>query len=648
MQWVALDFETFFSDDYKMGQNKLTTEHYVRDKRFDPIMVSIKAQGRASTAWVPKPDIKYVLDGLELDKKVVIAHHAHFDGLILEHYYDVHPARYMCTLSMGRGMLGNGIKLGLASLATHYGLEPKNVPYDLFKGKHYEELTPGELQQIGEGACHDTNLALQVLQYIMAGYISPQVQSMPCFPADELALIDQTVRMFTRPRIIGDTQMFADLWMREQQATDNLLIELGLLQAGQQHDPVARERAAKTLRSDDQFAKLLEAEGIECGEKITPKGNVKYAFAKSDTFMQDLLEAEPDPDIDEWTPGQDRVSLLVQARLKAKSNLEQTRAERLGWMSTRGAMCVYIQYCGAHTTRDSGGDKVNWQNEKRGSPLRKAKLAPKGYLVGTADASQIECRMLNTIVGEERVVQAFRDKRDIYSELASQFYGRTITKEDKPERGTGKQLELSCGYGAGEWTIVATARKGTYGPPVKLTLEEGLRAKNLYRETHPFVTTGWTDGGVLLRMMDRFENYDFYPPFEIKCDRATGLRRIIAPNGMHLVYDSLEYYQNEEGEKYWRIKTRRGYAKLYGSKVIENCIQFISRVHTMQVAVRVERETGLWPWLRNHDELAYLVPDNQYAEPTMKWIAQQMSIAPSWLPQIPLDAEYTLGPRYEK
>ena len=126
------------------------------------------------------------------------------------------------------------------------------------------------------------------------------------------------------------------------------------------------------------------------------------------------------------------------------------------------------------------------------------------------------------------------------------------------------------------------------------------------------------------------------------------LRRLVAPNGMHLNYDSLEWHVNEDGDKYWRIRTRRGYAKLYGAKVVENCIQFISRVHTMQVALRVERETGLWPWMRNHDELAYLVPDNQYAQPTMQWVTDQMRKPPEWLPQIPLDAEYTLSERYEK
>lgn len=649
MDWVCLDFETYHAKDYHLGRGEgaVTTEQYVRDRRFDPIMCAIKRQGWNATTCVYKQDIWHALKQLRLEDKIVICHHAHFDGLILEHYYGIKPGRYICTLSMGRGVLGNHLKLGLGSLAEHFGLAPKNVPYDLFKGKHYEELLPSELAVVADGACHDVDLTIEVLQYLMAGYISTTSRPMQAYPPDELQLIDQTVRMFTRPRIVGDTNLYAELWRDEQQATDALLLELGLLSDAS--DPVARERAAKQLRSDEKFAQLLIAEGVDPPEKITPAGNTKYAFAKTDAWMQDVMESSTlEPDIDEWNPGQERVQLLVQARLKAKSNLEQTRAERLGWMSTRGAMSVYISYCAALTTRDGGGDKVNWQNQKRGSKLRKANVAPKGFLVGTVDASQVEARFLDTIVGENAAIEAWREKRDIYSEIASEFYGFHVTKAMKPHRGLGKLIKLSSGYGAGEHSIILTARRGTYGPPLKLTLDEGMRAKQLYRSRHPAVEGSWGDGSTLLRLMHRFERFDFFAPFEVLVDEANGYRRIILPSGMHIVYDSLEWHVNDDGDKYWRVRTRRGWSKLYGSKVIQHCIQAISRVHTMQVATLIERESGLWPWLRNHDELAYLIPDNQHAEPTMKWITDKMRTAPKWLPQIPLDAEYTIGERYEK
>src|SRR6266851_7248699 len=116
------------------------------------------------------------------------------------------------------------------------------------------------------------------------------------------------------------------------------------------------------------------------------------------------------------------------------------------------------------------------------------------YRIGKIDLSQIECRILNTVAGQWDVVEKFRQGKDLYSELASQFYGFPVTKAQAAERGTGKQLELSCGYGAGGPTIVRTARAGTYGPPVHLSDEQGLAARDLYRGTHPAVVNLWKTG----------------------------------------------------------------------------------------------------------------------------------------------------------
>jgi len=99
------------------------------------------------------------------------------------------------------------------------------------------------------------------------------------------------------------------------------------------------------------------------------------------------------------------------------------------------------------------------------------------YKLLKVDLSQIECRILNTIARQNDVVEKFRAGVDLYSELASQFYGFPVDKSKPAERGTGKQLELSCGYGAGGPTIVRTARAGTYGPPVYLSDERGVEER---------------------------------------------------------------------------------------------------------------------------------------------------------------------------
>jgi len=85
-----------------------------------------------------------------------------------------------------------------------------------------------------------------------------------------------------------------------------------------------------------------------------------------------------------------------EARLKVKSTLERTRAQRFLDISKRGRLPVPLNYYGAHTGRWSAseGGGVNVQNMKRGSFLRKAILAPTGHDLVVCDLSQIEPRVL--------------------------------------------------------------------------------------------------------------------------------------------------------------------------------------------------------------------------------------------------------------
>ena len=81
------------------------------------------------------------------------------------------------------------------------------------------------------------------------------------------------------------------------------------------------------------------------------------------------------------------------------------------------------------------------------------------YLVGKIDLSQIECRVLNTVAGQWDVVEKFRQKKDIYSELASEFYGFPVDKSmsgrtrNRKAAGTfvwlwGRRTDY-CAYGTG-------------------------------------------------------------------------------------------------------------------------------------------------------------------------------------------------------
>lgn len=617
MRVITLDFESFFGDDYTLS--KMTTEAYVRDARFESHGASIKWSEDHHPQWYTHADLIRLFQNEDLSDCGVVMHHAQFDGLILSHHYNIRPKFIFDTLSMARLLIGNHLSVSLESLAKHFGLSAKTVPYQLFKGRHWNELAPAVQQQVADGANHDVDLTWSIFKILAAQ-----------MPAEEFEVIDSVVRMFTEPALIGDTNVLANLWEKEAVRKQTAMASLNVTDA--------------QLQSSNQFADLLRAEGIEPETKEGKNGPI-YAFAKTDDFMRDfLLEHE-----------NERVRTLAEARLGVKSSLLQTRAETLGWMAHRGPMPVYIRYSGAGTLRFSGGDGANWQNFKRGSDIRRAICAPEGYLLAPVDLSQVECRVLAYLARQEDQLEQFRNGEDPYVDIASKFYARPITKDDKAERGTGKQAILSCGYGSAGPKFRATAKLGIYGPPVLLELEDANRFVHLYRDTHARVIDYWRDCEMTLKRMHNWLSFD-WGILKVVCDADKGTRRIYFPNGCFIIYDSLELHAPtpEEIEKnpdrnrsYFRIKTRYGWKAIYGSMLAQNMCEAVSRIIMTQAMIRI-KQAGLRPVNSTHDELLILIPKDGREQNALQFCIQEMTREPAWLPGIPLEAEGSLSERYDK
>ena len=618
MNLLVLDFETHFSDDYTL--KKMTTEAYIRDPRFEALGCGV-IWPDGTQQWYDGPEIPRIFEDPEFPHCAVLCHHAQFDGLILSHHYNIKPRFWYDSLSMARLSLGVHLSVGLDNLARHFGLEGKSVPYNEFRGKRFADLDRDLLGRLGAGCLHDCTLTLDIFERLAGN-----------FPVDEYQTIDWTVRLFTEPVLDADIDQLGEIWLEEEARRVDLLATLGA--------------SAKEIGSNETFTALLEAEGVEVEYKEGKNGPIP-AFAKTDHFMEEILEdANP------------RVQALAAARLGIKSTIDQTRAERFGYMATRGRCPVYLRYCGAHTTRWSGGDGVNWQNLRRGGKLRKAIKAPPGCVLVVVDSSQIECRILNEFAGQDDVIERFRTGADPYIGIASQAYGREITREDKAERGTGKQLELSCGYGAGAATIQKTARLGTYGPPVQIDMATAERWKHLYRDTHPRVVQLWKEAELVLGRMLNFVNFD-WGPLQVRCEEtswpaplATGRRRISLPGCAELIYDSLEWYNPTADdpawlEPGWRVKTRRGFpTKMYGAKLVENVVQYMARMVVSQAANRIVKY-NIKIATTCHDELVGVVPLDM-GQQAYEIMSSEMCRAPEWMPSLPLAAEGGVSERYEK
>jgi hypothetical protein len=629
MRPVVLDFESFYDDEFTLS--KMSTEAYIRDKRFEPHGAAIKWSPDTAARWYDERQLRYIFKTEDWSDTFLIAWHAQFDGLILTHHYDVHPKMWGCPMSMARMIYGNAQSVSLDNIRKRVGMPPKSTPYNLFKGKHWNEMDQFTQEQVAFGACDEVESIWKLFAQFAKG-----------FPPEEFEVIDTVIRMFVDPVLGADMDMLAKLWTDERDAKVRRMAALGLADDSE-------------LQSAAKFTALLEAEGVEIqykqGKPKDGKEKLIPCFAKNDLFMQDLLEDD-----------NERIRTLAEARLGAKSTLLQTRAETLSWMGKRGPLCVYLRHAGAGTLRPSGGDGANWLNFKRGSIIRRSIMAPDGYLLGPVDSSQIEFRVGGYLAGDNKLMETLRRGEDPYVDIASEFYQEKIYKPEKDDprrlemeqkRGAGKQAKLMCQYGAAGKQFQTTARAGLYGPPIDMTTEDANRFVKLYRDSSPAMclkNTGyWAQ---CERMLARLAGG---PPIEFG-PMTVKDHKIYLPSGQYMVYDSLEYHRPDSDEEvrdferdgYWRVKVKQGWKKMWGAKLTQNICEFVSRVIVTQAMIRIKRQYGIRTLNHPYDELLLLIPDNSKAEETLQLCMAEMKLTPSWLPGIPLDCEGSLGKRYSK
>ena len=604
MDIYTIDFETYYAKDYTLS--KLTTEEYVRDPRFEAIIVGVKKNSDPAY-WVDQHLIADHLHSLELHNHAVIAHHAHFDGLILSHHYGIRPKVWFDTLSMARAIHSHELRsLSLKALAEHYNVGAKGEEVLLARGKHRADFTPQEIHEYGNYCVNDCQLETFLFHAML-----------PRFPKSELKLIDLTIRLFTEP-LMHIAAPVLEEYVKDIRVEKSTL----LLQAGIQLTDVM---------SNEKFADALRRLGVEPPMKVSPTtGKLTYAFAKTDTAMEELAE-HPD----------DAVQTLIAARLKNKTTINETRAVRMIGMSQRGPACVYLKYYGASGTgRMSGGDKMNWQNFGRGGKLRQAVIAPPGHLLVVGDSSTIEARVLDYIACQEDAVEVYRkaDRKegpDAYCTLAEAIYNYKVTKADNPdERQMGKIAKLGLGYGMGAPKFQSAVRVQTKG---EVIIEDAMAARvvTVYREKHPHVMALHKRAGQALALISKGKEGVAIDPRGIVRTCKEG---ILLPNGMKIYYPDLKFVA--DGSKYgggeWTFWNGKKREHIYGGKVVENIVQALARIIVMDQTLLVAERVPVV--MSVHDEVVGCVAE-RYAVKAERFVLSRLRVPPAWALDLPLNSE---------
>jgi len=116
----------------------------------------------------------------------------------------------------------------------------------------------------------------------------------------------------------------------------------------------------------------------------------------------------------------------------------------------------------------------NVQNIPRN--LRSIFKAEEGKTFVIADFSQIELRIASEYVGEERMIQAFMEGKDLHRYTASVFLGKPEDQITKEERQLAKAVNFGLIYGISAKGLVEYAK--TYG--VDLSLEEAQKIRESF------------------------------------------------------------------------------------------------------------------------------------------------------------------------
>jgi DNA polymerase len=622
----------------------MTTEEYIRDKRFKAFGLCAKLLGSDNApVWVRGASIQSWADAIDWSRIAVLAHNAQFDVSILSWRYGVKPAFIFDTLSMARALRGVEVGNSLAKLAEDFGLPAKGRA--VYSTDGHEVLTEQVEAELAEYCKHDVYLCERVFERLVNGY-----------PPSELRLIDMTLKMYTQACLRLDQKMLIEALHEEGVKRESLLNRLGI------DEP--------SLASNPKFSKILEGLGVPAPTKISKTtGKETFALAKNDALFQALLNGD-----------REDVSLLCEARLKVKSTSERTRAQRFLDISQRGPLPVPLSYYGAKSGRWSAakGSAINMQNLKRGSFLRKAIMAPEAHQLVVGDLSQIEPRVLAWFADYEDLLDIFRSGTDAYAAFGAQMFNiPDLTKETHPDlRQSAKSALLGCGYGLGWASFSAQLLVGFLGaPPVLYTKDFAKKLGVTSDYIDRFL--GWddnvkkleaiphtcTDKELLIHSIAAKKIIDIYRmtshpvvSFWDMCGRALETclaggdelvykcitfkkEEIVLPNGMSIRYPNLR--KTKDGWVYGNEGETP--TKLYAGKITNNIVQGVARIVMTDGMLRVAKRYFVAGTV--HDELIAVVPDGEVDE-AKTWVWEQMVKEPKYLPGIPLNSEVGAHLRY--
>jgi len=357
------------------------------------------------------PDKPKIGQNLKYDMNVLANHGIHMRGIAEDTMLESYVLNSVAT------------RHDMDSLASHY-LGLPTTKFEDIAGKGSKQLTFNqiELEKAAIYAAEDADITLRLHEALR-----PQLR--------EEATLDRVYREIEIPLVPVLARM----------ERHGALVDANLLHTqSKQLETRMKELEAEAFRIADQSFNLGSPKQLQ--EVLFDKLNIP-APKKTPTGQRSTAE----PVLQELADqGYELPQVILEYR--SLSKLKSTYTDRLPEQINPTTGRVHTSYHQAVTAtgRLSSSDP-NLQNipirTEEGRRIRQAFVAPPGYKLVAADYSQIELRIMAHLSGDEGLLTAFREGKDIHRATASEVFNVPLEEVTGDQRRSAKAINFGLIYG---------------------------------------------------------------------------------------------------------------------------------------------------------------------------------------------------------
>ncbi|HBC3837959.1 DNA polymerase I [Vibrio parahaemolyticus] len=359
---------------------------------------------------------------LEDNAQAKVGQNLKYDASVLARYgiemkgikYDTMLASYVYNSVGG--------KHDMDSLALRF-LQHSCISFEQIAGKGKNQLTFNqiELEQASPYAAEDADVTLRLHNRLFAN-IEQDEKLKSVYEEIEMPLVPVLSRIERTGVLIDDMKLSAQ----------SVEIAARLEELEQKAYEIAEQEF--NMNSPKQLqAILFEKMGLPVVKK-TPSGTP----STNEEVLQELALDYPLP------------KLILEYRGLAK--LKSTYTDKLPKMINPSTGRVHTSYhqavtaTGRLSSTDPNLQNIPIRNEE-GRRIRQAFVAPAGYKVLAVDYSQIELRIMAHLSGDQALLDAFRDGKDIHAATAAEIMGVSIDQVSSEQRRRAKAVNFGLIYG---------------------------------------------------------------------------------------------------------------------------------------------------------------------------------------------------------